>query len=252
MRQRVAQTHVRGGCLAVAVLATLGTLAPLVAQAQRTDSTHAHTAMGVHGMALFGGREGLYLSHLPLFRAPHDRQILLRIHLQNAAVDSALRSSLLTHPELWTIDPERFDLHRLEKGHATQLRQFRARLVQGHFEREGVERYADQVIVVDSVVVFRNLDFEKDDGINASYFLLGRGAERFLVKQLDRRPDFDAIISVRTRRESEVKPRFAITIPTPGVQLPADASIAAALRQQVGLRAVNLRTIYFETGDLRD
>lgn len=65
-------------------------LAALLPAFARADET----AMGGHGMAVFGGREGLYASHLPMFHAPHDTQLLLRFHLADAAADRALRERL--------------------------------------------------------------------------------------------------------------------------------------------------------------
>ncbi len=50
--------------------------------------------MGLHGMLLFGGLEGLYASHLPMFHTPHDVQLLLRIRLQDAALNQQIRSDL--------------------------------------------------------------------------------------------------------------------------------------------------------------
>ena len=48
--------------------------------------SHAETPVGGHGMAVFGGREGLYASHLPMFHTPHDSQILLRFRRQQPPV----------------------------------------------------------------------------------------------------------------------------------------------------------------------
>ena len=57
--------------------------------ANAADATH-----GQHGMALFGGKEGLYASHLPLFHAPHDHQVILRVHVADPTTDAALRVAL--------------------------------------------------------------------------------------------------------------------------------------------------------------
>ncbi|WP_373990514.1 hypothetical protein [Duganella sp. BuS-21] len=47
------------------------------------DVTH-----GEHGMVLFGGKKGLYASHLPMFHAPHDYQVILQLHVADAATDA--------------------------------------------------------------------------------------------------------------------------------------------------------------------
>ena len=48
-------------------------------------AARAETAVGGHGMAVFGGRVGLYASHLPMFHTPHDSQIVLRFRLADTA-----------------------------------------------------------------------------------------------------------------------------------------------------------------------
>jgi hypothetical protein len=72
----------------------------------------ADVTYGEHGMALFGGKEGLYASHLPMFHAPHDYQVIL-VHVADPATDAALRKRLDGKTALWTIAPEKFELSRL-------------------------------------------------------------------------------------------------------------------------------------------
>jgi hypothetical protein len=50
-------------------------LAFLAAASARAD------APAVHGMVLFGGKQAAYVSHLPMFHAPHDRQLILKVAL---------------------------------------------------------------------------------------------------------------------------------------------------------------------------
>ena len=189
-------------CLAIStVSATALAAEPLGAEA--TAKPVAQSAgYGSHGMAVFGGRDGLYASHLPMFHAPHDAQVLLRFHLADANVDASLRARLALRPQLWTLDPESFDLHRLQPGSAEPLRKFSARFVQGHFERGGAERFDGQTVVIDEVLLFKPLDFKSaDEGTvphsAGRYLLLGSGREYFAVKEIDRRPDFDAIVAMK-------------------------------------------------------
>ena len=130
---------------------------PLIALPLMVRAAQAESAIGSHGMAVFGGKAGLYASHLPMFHAPHDTQLVFRFHLADAAQDATLRKALATKPMLWTLDPQRFDLLRFSPGHADPIKQFRARVVEGHFERGGNERMAGQTVVVDEVLVFRRL-----------------------------------------------------------------------------------------------
>jgi len=105
-------------------------------------SSAAPLTWGEHGMALFGGKAGLYASHLPMFHAPHDYQVILQVHVADAATDAALRKRLDGKTALWTIAPEKFELSRLAPSAAAPLRQFKADLVQGHFEQGGATQFA--------------------------------------------------------------------------------------------------------------
>lgn len=199
----------------------------------------AESALGSHGMAVFGGREGLYASHLPMFHAPHDSQVVLRFHLANVAANRALRETLALAPRLWTFDPEPFDLLRLQPGHAQPLADFKARFFEGHFERGGQAQPGEQRVVVDEVLLFRRLDPSPREAATGRYRLMGRGAEWFALKMIDRRPDFDHILRLDApagRGEAEVALQ-GLNPPGPAVQR--------------AFRARGRREVYFETEDLR-
>jgi len=190
-------------------------------------------------MAVFGGREGLYASHLPMFHAPHDSQILLRFHLADAPAEQALRETLARQPRLWTLDPETFDLLRLSPGHAQPLREFKARFFEGHFERGGKPQAGEQRVVVDEVLLFRRLKPAPRDAATGRYRLIGKGDEWFAFKTIDRRPDFDHIVRLDTPAL-----RGEVEVPLHGLARP-DAAVQRALK------ARGLTEIYFETDDLR-
>lgn len=202
-------------------------------------AARAETAIGSHGMAVFGGREGLYASHLPMFHAPHDSQLVFRFHLASAAADRALREALAREPRLWTLDPERFDLLRLSPGHATPLRDFKARFFEGHFERGGQPQPAEQRVVVDEVLLFRRLSAAPREAASGRYRLIGKGSEWFAVKTIDRRPDFDHIV-----RLDAPGVQGEVGIVLQGVDKP-NAAVQRAFQ------ARGLTEIHFETGDLR-
>ncbi len=251
---------------AVGLAASMVSLVSFAAESTGAESTAKPVSQpvgyGSHGMAVFGGRDGLYASHLPMFHAPHDTQVLLRFHLADAKVDASLRARLALRPQLWTLDPELFDLQRLQPGHAEQLKQFKARFVQGHFERGGVERFAGQTVVVDEVLLFKPLDFKppSDSAVAPSagrYLLLGSGREYFAVKEIDRRPDFDTILAMKPLPTS-VRPVGAYTttvqtflLPTDDLQAPTRPALQEALQDRVGGALKVGKTLYFETEDLK-
>lgn len=199
----------------------------------------AETAIGGHGMAVFGGREALYASHLPMFHAPHDSQVVLRFHLADKTADQALREALAREPKLWTFDPEPFDLLRLAPGHTQPLREFKARFFEGHFERGGKPQPQPQRLVVDEVLLFRRLDPTPRAGNVGRYRLIGRGQEWFALKEIARRPDFDHILRVTAPAGED-----RVDVPLQGLERPNNAL-------QRALKAQAVTEIYFETEDLR-
>ena len=214
---------------AIGMLAGLGVL--LLAAVGNPARAHDHS-FGTHGMALFGDRDGLYASHLPLFGAPHDHQVVLKLRLADPGLDRAVRAGLHGKTALWTIEPERFELSRLDPQAAAPLRAFSADVVRGHFERGGQRLHAKARFVVEQVLVYRRLDPAARVRMDARYLPVGS----FLVKEIDSRPDYDHIV--------------ALAAPAPGVLTVAKAGLdnpEAALKALAAVRG----TVYFETGDLR-
>jgi hypothetical protein len=193
----------------------------------------AHATMGVHGMVLFGGREGLFASHLPLFRAPHDRQILIAIKIDDRRLRAAIGEAVAAHPKLWTIEPERFELARLLPGARDPLKTFRATVVDGHFERKGRVAFKDVPFRVERVIVNRPL-LATAPPATVTYDRIGR----HLVKRLEGRPDMDHVVALAPG-------------PAPRSVTIARADAVAALERALARHAPILTTIYFETGDLR-
>jgi hypothetical protein len=208
---------------------------------------HAASRHGTHGMALFGGRDGLYGYHLAMFHPPHDRQVLLRLSATDPALDATLRQTLAARAVLWTLNPERFDLDRLAPAATDALDGFKADIVLGHFERGGRLIHANVGLRVDRVVAFRPLAPARSAPKVLRYDLIGDGEERFLVKRIEHRPDFDQIVSLRTA--SKRKPR-ALTLRADGLRSPSTQQIADALLRQTKLVATDLVSIYDDRADL--
>lgn len=155
---------------------------------------------GRHNMFAFG-RDTVFLSHLPMFMAPHDAQLLLGVTLEKdgsslADVWSTERSD---HPEehLYTMMPERFALSTLYATDPPERGSFRATFFRGHLERGGepIAELSDvDVRIADIVYARRFAGQGRPDDL--TYRLLGRGGELFLAHQISEPPDFDQILSV--------------------------------------------------------
>ncbi|NML63221.1 hypothetical protein HHL21_19455 [Massilia sp. RP-1-19] len=198
---------------------------------------------GSHGMALFGGKDALYASHLPMFHAPHDYQVVLQVHVADPKLDAALRQRLDGKTALWTIDPEKFELDRLAPNAAAPVREFKADLVDGHFERGGKTQYAGATVVVDKVLVFRKLSADAAKRDSARYVQLGSGKQRYLVKEIDSRPDFDHIVAITSPAGASGAP---VVLAKQGLDETAADTLTRALP---GAKVTG--TVYFDTADLK-
>lgn len=123
-------------------------------------------------------------------------------------------------------------MSRLDPASASPLRSFGADVFSGHFEREGKRMHAAAQFVVEQVILYRRLDPAVRSRLEARYLPVGR----FLVKEIDSRPDFDHIVALSAPAPSP------ITIRKSGLDNPeAQRKTIAPVRG----------SIYFETGDLR-
>lgn len=163
--------------------------------ASTTTASHAH---GVHGMVLFGEPGRVFASHLPLYRHPHDWQVVLELQPVSDA-GQKLTNALLEQGGLLTLEPERFDLWRLKPGASDPLTRFSAMLYRDHFERGG-----EQVQAFDWLVkrtwIFEPVHVKPHA---AGHRYLPVGADRanqtgWLLHQVERRPDTDQIIRIHT------------------------------------------------------
>ena len=195
---------------------------------------------GVHGMALFGGKDALFASHLPMFHAPHNQQVILQIEILDPAIQHSVRMELERQPELWTLNPEPFALNALWQND-TPLREFDAQLFQGHFERGGSSRFKGVKVRVVRVVFHAPLAANAKARMGAAtYQAIHAGTTSFLFKHITARPDFDHIV------------KLANTLATDTLQITSTADLTAsdaALKQALGAQYV--RSIYLDDADLK-
>lgn len=241
--------------------ATLLTIARLVclalllvfsctSEAQASRSSQAQSASwGKHGMVVFGGESALYASHMPMFHAPHDFQVVIQFHLADTTVQNKLARALATTPQFWSLDPEDFDLQRFSSNNPKPITQFTARFVEGHFERGGTERYVAQTVVVDKVLIFRRIKSEKLVDTKGRYHLIGQGKERFLVKEIDRRPDFDVIFKLSEFAKSNL--HKIIHFPDSTLAFPEASRLTKQLLNAKDKHRSAGAVLYFETEDLQ-
>lgn len=209
------------------------------------------SSMGVHGMVMFGGKEGLYASHMPMYHRPHDVQAIFRFHLSDPALDRKMRDELARRPQLWTIVPERFELDRLASGAANPVSHLHADLVRGHFERGGVTVHSGVDIAVERVLVYRRLDPGSSKDGSMTYSVVdtdNKAKEHFLVKRIEGRPDFDHIVPFAMEGRSAAPGVLAVVRIGHIEAKAAQAELARAGQS----RGMQIRpAVYFESDDLQ-
>lgn len=188
-------------------LLALALLAASPAGAQTTPHAHASddATMGVHGMLVFGD-SAVYLSHLPLYRAPHDWQLVLRATVTSDAGTSvpdaraALRADRAASGErVYTMEPERFPLSRLTRLDEGETFRFRGTLYRGHFERGGTPIVTGAVFEVSAVYTRQvmNVPPPPDVALEETWILFGgEEGESYLLHAIQGAPEFDQVVRV--------------------------------------------------------
>jgi len=157
-------------------------------------SHHGEDTVGRHGMLVFG-EQGLYFSHLPMFHAPHNFQVLLEVRLGDEATHELFVDRRLHAAEIYTFDPEEFAIAELDPSGPVRP-SIRGTLVHGHFERGGTPIATDVTAEIVNVVYFRKLDLDEPrlDGELMRYLCFGRPGELFLAHRIEGRPSFDHVV----------------------------------------------------------
>ena len=160
---------------------------------------HEHEAHGVHGMLLLGD-EALYLSHLPMFSAPHNFQVILEVSLDDVAQDAYLSDRAAEPDAIHTFVPEPFSITELSpEDEAPAQTLIPGDVFHGHFERGGEELVAGATAEVRSVVEFSELDVtaEHEGDRPLTYICFGHPGDLYLAHAIQARPDFDQILTAR-------------------------------------------------------
>ncbi len=142
-------------------------------------------------MVLFGTGDSLFLSHIPMFEAPHNRQVLIEASALSLAGKSFSDGS-------FTFRPDAFSLDALIHG---QLDTTRGTIFEGNFESGGrpvasnVELKIREVPVADALLATTPMPEALE------YFVMGRGNEAFLVHRIAGAQDFDQVVKFSLDRE---------------------------------------------------
>lgn len=222
---------------------------------------------GRHNMAVIG-REHLFLSHLPMFMAPHDAQLLLEaaIEVDGRPAMERWTAWRAQHPEprFLTVFPEKFPLSTLYQPDPPARTAFLGTFFAGHLERGAppIPELTDVTVRLTRVVHARRFgSADKPDEL--TYVLFGRGEERYLAHVIRSAPDFDQLLAVRVGGEAPTeeelergvsvvlleRPNTAATRLRDGERAAARGHVTGAHRF-LELELDEIRELYFEEGEL--
>lgn len=151
---------------------------------------HHHDRPSVHGMLMMG-HQTVYLSHLPMFHAPHDYQAIFEAKLDPES-ERLFHEAQKAHPEVtvFTLVPEAFVLPDM----AAKPRPFKAQIYLGHFERGGTLLKSKVTVTLTQVLYFKKFVPGAKQG--KGQLLFGSESELFLAHQIEAKPDFDQIVEL--------------------------------------------------------
>lgn len=216
----------------------------------------------VHGMLLFGGHS-TYASHLPMFHAPHDYQLILKLSLLDSTGGSVIDKfevAKKTSKDIFTLVPEVMDLVKVMDG---SKKSFAAEIYQGHFERGGVS-LGSVTVNIEKILLSTKLDAKsKPDN---DYFMFGESGEYFAAHLIKGKPNFDAIVGVSQPYTVHEQPCRTRVCPNPTIKTVDDSKLPLIVKGTVFsidapivgdfMRANDeqrtdiMKVIYFESGEL--
>jgi len=164
------------------------------------------------------GQNTLFLSHFPMFMAPHDTQLVLEAVAENASgsLQKVWSDERAGHPDVgfYVMRPEKFSLSTLYTPDPPERSTFAATFFRGG--DEAIPELTDVIVRVTDVIYAKRFD-ASGKPTNLTYKLFGRGEELFLAHVLSEPPDFDQILSVRLASErpsdDELKRRIEVVFP---------------------------------------
>ena len=188
--------------------------------------------MGVHGMVLVTQGSSIYASHLPLYKKPHNVQLIYKLDNNDLAVLQTVRDS-----QFITIKPKPFNLQRLMRGEKMIIQ---ADLYAGHFERDGMLVYKNISLSFDEQLYVRTFDDIKPSSKRQVYDVVSlKQNYKMYIHRIQQAPSFDHILAVDL--EAGCLGRFTTSSPVPK-------------ETELQFKFINCGTIkplYFETEDFQ-
>ena len=159
---------------------------------------------------LIVGEETIYVSHLPMWMAPHNFQVILEVTFRGPDQPQAryVDDRKTTGTRLYTLSPgEEWDIRELAPTGPQRLpsrSSFQATIWRNHFEDHPVTHPGQRFLIaqdaevhVENVVYFQELHAQGPGLQDLEYLLFGKGQELFLAHVITQPPDSDQVLSVQ-------------------------------------------------------
>ncbi len=144
---------------------------------------------GIHGMVLVSHSSTIYASHLPLYHKPHNVQLVYKVSTSDFSLVQLVRDNKLV-----TIKPEKFNLQRLIRGEAMEIK---ADVYMGHFERDGMLVYENKTISLSKQLYVRELTDLTPSSKTQQYDMITlRKNNRIYIHRIQEAPSYDHLIHV--------------------------------------------------------
>jgi len=188
--------------------------------------------MGIHGMVLVTQGSSIYASHLPLYKKPHNVQLLYKLDNNDLSVLQTVRDG-----QLITIKPKPFNLQRLMRGEQMDIQ---VDLYSGHFERGGMLVYENITLSFDKQMYVRTFDNIKASSTKQKYDVVSlKQNYKIYIHRIQQAPSFDHILAVDL--EAGCLDRFYTSSP-----VPKETEL-----QYKFLNCGTIKPLYFETKDFQ-
>ncbi len=176
-------------------------------------------SFGFHGMMLFGQSKS-YVSHLPMFHAPHNFQAVFEVEVDSSSEGGAAykKLKLSSGPDQFSLAPsENFHLKKMIDG---EIQEFEADVYKGHFEKQGAVNLGTAKIKVIKKIFSKDISGESHGAkrwIAQKYFIFGemgsKTPELYAIHEVTSKPSYDAIFEVGLFAKAAEKP---LILPKPG------------------------------------
>lgn len=167
---------------------------------QSQAQSHQHGRFGSHGMVLLTDGEQLFASHLPLYRRPHDMQIIYRINAgvaQEALINLAQNSMV-------TLLPENFNLDLLISGKDITLN---TQFYRDHFERGGAKWHQPISVAFQEAKYLRSLiNLATDDSVKLTHYQIkpiSNTQHYLLIREIEAAPSVDHILVIAAKADAK-------------------------------------------------